>query len=96
MKKPNETASVKVLRDGEELEFSIKLHPLQPLVPVHQFDKHPSYFIFAGFVFIPLTQQYLDHESSSLLYELALRKIAKKSGQQLVIISQVCIMLCFY
>ncbi|GER51325.1 DegP protease 10 [Striga asiatica] len=96
MKKPNDTALVRVLRDGRELEFSITLRPLQPLVPVHQFDKLPSYYIFAGLVFIPLTHPYL-HEygeewyntSPRRLCERAFREVAQKAGQQLVILSQV-------
>ncbi|KAK9292357.1 hypothetical protein L1049_020323 [Liquidambar formosana] len=48
MKKPHETAEVRGLRNGEEYELSVTLQPLQPFVPVHQFDKLPSYFIFAG------------------------------------------------
>lgn len=71
---------------------------LQPLVPVQQFDKLPSYFIFAGLVFIPLTQPYL-HEygedwyntSPRRLCEKALREVPKKAGEQLVILSQVSI-----
>ncbi|KAG6662629.1 hypothetical protein I3843_03G238100 [Carya illinoinensis] len=96
MKKPDETAAVKVLRDGEESEFSITLRPLQPLVPVHQFDILPSYYIFAGLVFVPLTLPYLheygeDWYNTSLrrLCELALRELPKKAGEQLVILSQV-------
>ncbi|KAL2227843.1 protease Do-like 10, mitochondrial [Sesamum indicum] len=96
MKRPNDTARVKVLRDGKEHEFTITLRPLQPLVPVHQFDKLPSYFIFAGLVFVPLTQPYL-HEygedwyntSPRRLCERALRELPQKTGQQLVILSQV-------
>ncbi|KAH9746912.1 hypothetical protein WN944_011715 [Citrus x changshan-huyou] len=96
MKKPNEKSLVRVLRDGKEHEFSITLRPLQPLVPVHQFDKLPSYYIFAGLVFIPLTQPYL-HEygedwyntSPRRLCERALRELPKKAGEQLVILSQV-------
>ncbi|KAK4380788.1 Protease Do-like 10, mitochondrial [Sesamum angolense] len=96
MKRPNDTAQVKVFRDGKEHEFIITLRPLQPLVPVHQFDKLPSYFIFAGLVFIPLTQPYL-HEygedwyntSPRRLCERALREMPQKAGQQLVILSQV-------
>jgi hypothetical protein len=69
---------------------------LQPLVPVHQFDELPSYYIFAGFVFIPLTQPYL-HEfgedwyntSPRRLCERSLRELPKKASQQLVILSQV-------
>ncbi|KAJ6848418.1 protease Do-like 10, mitochondrial [Iris pallida] len=96
MKKPGDTALVKVLRDGVEHEFSISLRPLPPLVPVHQFDKLPSYYIFAGFVFVPLTQPYL-HEygedwynsSPRRLCERALRELPKRAGEQLVILSQV-------
>ncbi|KAI5330687.1 PREDICTED: protease Do [Prunus dulcis] len=96
MKKPNETAVVRVLRDGEEYEINITLRPLQPLVPVHQFDKLPSYYIFAGLVFVPLTQPYL-HEygedwyntSPRRLCESALREPPKRAGEQLVILSQV-------
>ncbi|KAI4324393.1 hypothetical protein L6164_023936 [Bauhinia variegata] len=168
MKKPNETAIVRILRDGEEHEFNVilrdvsdvncaetvdslctfglvcnscfdcgafwycgcipgaaswrstktefhlKFHgakprkegrwntwvfgssQLQPLVPVHQFDKLPSYYIFAGLVFVPLTQPYL-HEygedwynsSPRRLCERALREFPKNANQQLVILSQV-------
>ncbi|KAJ8536542.1 hypothetical protein K7X08_034943 [Anisodus acutangulus] len=98
MKKPNETAELKVLRNGE-VHFKITLHPLQPLFPVHQFDKLPSYFIFSGLVFIPLTQPFL-HEYGedrwyntsprrSWLSERALRKLPKKPGEQFIILSQV-------
>ncbi|CAN0881955.1 Protease Do-like 10, mitochondrial [Linum grandiflorum] len=98
MKKPNETALVKVLRGGQQHEFRITVRPLQPLVPVHQFDKLPSYYIFAGLVFVPLTQPFL-HEygedwynvSPRQLCERALRELPKKAGQQLVILSQVLI-----
>lgn len=76
---------------------------LQPLVPVHQFDKLPSYYIFAGLVFVPLTQPYL-HEygedwyntSPRQLCERALRELPKKAGEQLVVLSQVCRLLQFF
>ncbi|KAJ8746830.1 hypothetical protein K2173_003836 [Erythroxylum novogranatense] len=90
MKKPNETALLRVLRDGKEHEFNITVRPLQPLIPVHQFDKLPNYYIFAGLVFVPLIQSYL-HEygedwyntSPRRLCERALRELPKKAGQQL-------------
>lgn len=96
MKKPAEKALLRVLRDGMEHELSISVRPLQPLVPVQQFDKLPSYYIFAGLVFIPLTQPYL-HEygddwyntSPRRLCERALRELPRKAGEQLVILSQV-------
>lgn len=96
LKKADATGAVRVLRDGVQHEFHIKLGPLQTLVPVHQFDKLPSYFIFAGLVFTPLTQPYL-HEygddwyntSPRRLCERALTATPKKHGEQLVILSQV-------
>lgn len=96
MKKPNETALIKILRDGKEYEFSMTLRPLLPLVPVHQFDMLPSYYIFAGLVFVPLTQPYL-HEygedwyntSPRRLCERALRELPKKAGEQFIVLSQV-------
>jgi hypothetical protein len=74
----------------------LSIFQIQPLVPVHQFDKLPSYYIFAGLVFVPLTQPYL-HEygedwynaSPRRLCERALRELPKKENQQLVILSQV-------
>ncbi|VFQ92670.1 unnamed protein product [Cuscuta campestris] len=78
MKKPNETAEVRVLRNGEELQFCIKLFPLKPLVPVHQFDRLPSYYIFAGLVFTPLTQPYL-HEYGDDWYNSSPRRLCEKA-----------------
>jgi hypothetical protein len=37
-----------VLRDGEVKEFDIMLQPVESLVPVHQYDKLPCYYIYAG------------------------------------------------
>lgn len=96
MKKAGETGAVKVLREGVQHEFHIKLGPPQPLVPVHQFDKLPSYFIFAGLVFTPLTQPYL-HEygddwyntSPRRLCQRALTELPQKRGEQIIILSQV-------
>ncbi|XP_060206459.1 protease Do-like 10, mitochondrial [Lycium barbarum] len=99
MKKPNETAELRVLTNGEVHDFTITLHPLQPLVPAHQFDKLPSYFIFAGLVFMPLTQPFL-HEyygedwydtsaRRSRLCDRARRELPKKPGEQFIILSQV-------
>lgn len=69
---------------------------LEPLVPVHQFDKIPSYYIFAGLVFVPLTQPYL-HEYGEDWYNTSPRRLCrramedwpKKAGEELVILSQV-------
>ncbi|KAJ4865946.1 Protease Do-like 10 [Raphanus sativus] len=74
MKKPCETTTLKVLRDGKTHEFNINITPVEPLHPVSQFDKLPSYYIFAGLVFFPSTQPVT---------------IPKKAGEQIVLLSQV-------
>ncbi|BBN11346.1 hypothetical protein MPTK1_5g11110 [Marchantia polymorpha subsp. ruderalis] len=96
MKKAGETAKLTVMRDGRAIDVDVKLAPLRPLVPIHQFDRLPSYYIFAGLVFTPLTQPYL-HEygddwyntSPRRLCDRALTATLNKPGEQLVILSQV-------
>ncbi|CAN7086941.1 unnamed protein product [Brassica oleracea var. botrytis] len=75
MKKPCETTTLKVLRDGKTHEFNINITPVEPLIQVCQFDKFPSYYIFAGLVFLPSTPQP--------------GTIPKKAGEQIVLLSQV-------
>ncbi|CAN6933528.1 unnamed protein product [Brassica oleracea] len=75
MKKPCETTTLKVLRDGKTHEFNINITPVEPLIQVCQFDKLPSYYIFAGLVFLPSTPQP--------------GTIPKKAGGQIVLLSQV-------
>ncbi|KAK3411326.1 hypothetical protein EUGRSUZ_I00092 [Eucalyptus grandis] len=94
MKKPNGKTLIKVLRKERECIFDITLRPLQPLVPVHQFDKHPSYYIFGGLIFTSLTQPYL-HEYADRysvwprrLCQLA-QRTSKNADQEIVIISMV-------
>ncbi|XP_020865619.1 LOW QUALITY PROTEIN: putative protease Do-like 3, mitochondrial [Arabidopsis lyrata subsp. lyrata] len=86
MKKPCDTASFKVLREGKEHEFNISLKPVQPLVPVNQYDMPPSYYIYGGLVFVPLTQPYIDR---SYICECCVKKMPTKAGEQIVIISQI-------
>jgi hypothetical protein len=59
--KVGEVAKLLVLRDRQEQELLVTLSESKQLVPIHQYDQLPSYFIAAGFVFSRLTQPYL-HE----------------------------------
>ncbi|WZZ68023.1 hypothetical protein YC2023_079393 [Brassica napus] len=72
MKKPCETTTLKVLRDGKTHEFNINITPVRKLMNC---DKLPSYYIFAGLVFLPSTPQP--------------GTIPKKAGEQIVLLSQV-------
>ncbi|CAD5323270.1 unnamed protein product [Arabidopsis thaliana] len=77
MKKPDENILVKVLRKGKEHEYNISLKPVKPHIQVQQYYNLPSYYIFGGFVFVPLTKSYIDD------------KYYKITDEQHVIISQV-------
>ncbi|NTV13728.1 MAG: serine protease [Desulfobulbaceae bacterium] len=53
---------MKILRDGKEEQVSVKLDlPVgeNQLVPLEQYDVAPTYFIYGGLVFSPLTVNYL-------------------------------------
>jgi len=93
------SARVEVLRDGARLPpIDVPLAPLRPLVRVHCYDELPSFFVFAGLVFVPLCQAYL-HEygdgwqsaAPRRLVERALHGLASSPGEQVVILSQVLV-----
>ena len=48
-----------VLRDGKVREMSIELQPFMALVPRSQYDMPPTYFVYGGIVFQPLSLDYL-------------------------------------
>lgn len=50
---------LRVLRRGRVLDLEIELKPYVSLVPRSQYDKPPSYFVYAGLVFQPLSLDYL-------------------------------------
>jgi hypothetical protein len=50
---------VKVWRDGALHTLQVTLSTPHQLVPNHSHDIKPSYFIYAGLVFTPLTSWYL-------------------------------------
>lgn len=88
--------SVRVVRDAQHLELSVPLQAPMPLVPPHQFDQAPKYFIFAGLVFIRLTQPYL-HEWGEEWYNTAPRKLCDRAlhgdlehvGDEVVVLASV-------
>ena len=51
--------AVEILRRGEPHQLVIQLRNLVTLVPPPQPDRRPTYFIFAGLVFLPLTYDYM-------------------------------------
>lgn len=54
---------LRVLRDGQPMEMSLKLdRPMWHdwLVPQERYDVMPTYYIFGGVVFVPLTKNYIE------------------------------------
>jgi len=58
--------------ESEVVTVLVAVHPRKSLVPVHQYDRLPSYYVFAGLLFSPLTQPLL-HEWGDDWYNLAPR-----------------------
>jgi hypothetical protein len=83
-------------RGSEILTLTVYAWPKRALVPAHQYDRLPSYFVYAGLVFSPLTQPHL-HEFGDDWFNSAPRKLcdralndhAEVEGEQVVLLSQV-------
>ena len=54
-----EEAAVDVLRDGQPLKVKVPMKPVAYRLPYDGNNRKPTYFMFAGFVFVPLTYNYI-------------------------------------
>jgi S1-C subfamily serine protease len=59
-KQMGQTLSIALLREGKRIERTVELKGTPFLVPRPQYSRSPSYYIFGGVVFQPLTMEYLD------------------------------------
>lgn len=92
---PGEQISMRVRRGGEELELGVPLIRLEKLVPDTVYDTSPSYFVYGGLVFMPLTMGLL-HDYGEDWYEEAPRHLVQlwehgeveRAGQQVVVLSR--------
>ena len=82
---------------GSEVKtLTVRAKPRAPLVPAHQYDRLPSFFLYAGLVFSPLTQPHL-HEFGDDWFNAAPRRLCDRAlndhptaeGEQVVLLSQV-------
>eukprot|EP00375_Theileria_parva_P003164 XP_765845.1 serine protease [Theileria parva strain Muguga] len=86
-----------ILRNNKLKKIHIKLGKPSYLVPEHQWDIMPRYYIYAGLVFIPLSMEYLKDEFGKKFYERAPTALlkplsdmfARESGEEVVILSQI-------
>eukprot|EP00887_Chlorella_sp_A99_P000136 scaffold16.g136.t1 len=92
-----EKATLRVLHDGKEEEVEVMLQGSTRLIPVHINNRPPSYYIFGGLVFSPVTVPLLrseygkdfDYDAPVKLLDKMLHAMADKPGQQIVVLSQV-------
>lgn len=81
------------LRDGEELSRRVRLQVEKDLVAPPRYDVQPSYFIFAGLLFMPETWDYLqtwgkEGPPTDLSYYFYVNEI-EKDRTQVVLLSRV-------
>merc|ERR1711874_536998 len=96
-KYPGDKIMMDVWRDGEEIQLWTTLKPVKHTVPVFQYDKPSSYFIFCGVVFTVLSQpllhtwgdEWYNNSPRRLCYQAMLGEVSKESQQQIVVISSV-------
>eukprot|EP00160_Parvularia_atlantis_P002625 Unigene12193_Nuclearia_a/m.37052 Unigene12193_Nuclearia_a/g.37052 ORF Unigene12193_Nuclearia_a/g.37052 Unigene12193_Nuclearia_a/m.37052 type:complete len:231 (-) Unigene12193_Nuclearia_a:52-744(-) len=93
---PGDVVRFSVLRDGEACEAPLPAVSIPPLVSVHEYDRHPAYFIYAGLVFMALAQPYLhewgEHwvsQSPRRLVEKALNGNRREHDEQVIVLSKV-------
>jgi len=94
-----ESAEVTFVRAGKTKKAHIKLGRPKCLVRTHMFDRLPSYYIYGGLVFTPLSYPYLENEFGKKwdkkapikLCDYAFFGIPKKESEQVVILNQVLI-----
>lgn len=88
-----DTVDLKIIRDGEQKNITLTFKKNEPLVPNPIYDINPTYYIFSGFVFMPLTYNMIadwrgkGHVSSFIHYYTSMSK--EKPNQQIVMLTKV-------
>jgi hypothetical protein len=88
---------LKIWRQRQHLTLPVTLSTPHQLVPVHSHDIKPSYFIYGGLVFTPLTSWYLRSlygtdwscKAPIKLVEKAFAASMKQKGEEVVVLSKV-------
>ncbi|KAI4301339.1 hypothetical protein L6164_034627 [Bauhinia variegata] len=86
-------AELGIIRAGKLMKAKVVLNPRVHLVPYHIDGGQPSYLIFAGLVFTPLSEPLIEEECEDSIGLKLLAKarysLARFPGEQIVILSQV-------
>ncbi|KAL8457720.1 hypothetical protein ACS0TY_034731 [Phlomoides rotata] len=94
-----DSAAIKVLRNSQTLNFSVKLGTHRRLIPAHNKGQPPSYYIIAGFVFSTVSVPYLrseygkdyEYEAPVKLLDKLLHEMPQSPDEQIVVVSQVLV-----
>lgn len=86
-------ASMELFRDGKPISVEITLDDFEALVARPQYDTRPSYYVYAGFVFTPLSFNYMKvwgwNDVSSRFKYLFESGLPSADRHQIVFINQV-------
>lgn len=85
-----EEAPLEILRDGKVMKVKMPMKPMTYQLPYNGDSRKPTYFMYAGFVFVPLTYNYLQTMESERL-KPQIQELCMPSPDQkpIVLLSQV-------
>ncbi len=86
-----QSVSLDIFREGKAQSLMVPLKPLPRLVSYRSDDTHPTYYLYAGFVFVPLTTSYFQSKAA---YKPSFKKLMQQGlpspqRQEVVLISHV-------
>jgi hypothetical protein len=95
-KQIGENIQMDILRNGEKISLDVNLYRSSQkdrLVPLEQYETLPSYYIFGGLIFCPLSRnllhiwgsQWYQSAPTELIYHLQ-NNIPEREGQQVVVL----------
>jgi len=88
-----EKISLDILRDGKALNIKMPLKPISELLTFRPDNRHPTYLVMAGFVFVPLTANYFSTTNwenfKPELQDLYYHGLPSAQQKQVVLISHV-------
>ncbi len=90
-----DTVNATILRDGEQKDVDIELCPYQGLASRSRYDVSPRYVIFSGFVFQPLSLDFLRtwsdwwEKAPAELLHLYYSGLRTEGRQEVIVLSQV-------
>lgn len=88
-----ESISLDILRDGQNMNVKMPLKPIVRLLPQREDNRRPTYYMVAGFVFVPLTVSYFSNNSWDTfkpeLQDLYFHGLPSPQQKQVILLSHV-------